>query len=67
MIRLRHKLFVYAMRGLDPVILVGTLLVVIALIEPNPSSRPLNQILWEAYRPSDAFGIALLAIGWLIF
>jgi exopolysaccharide biosynthesis polyprenyl glycosylphosphotransferase len=66
MIRLRHKLFVYAMRGLDPVILFGTLLVVIGLIEPNPLSRPLSQILWEAYHPADALGIAFLALGWLI-
>jgi exopolysaccharide biosynthesis polyprenyl glycosylphosphotransferase len=65
MIRLRHKLFVYAMRGLDPVILFGTLLVVVALIEPNPSSRPFNEILWEAYRPADALGIVLLALGWV--
>jgi exopolysaccharide biosynthesis polyprenyl glycosylphosphotransferase len=66
MIRLRHKLFVCAMRGLDPVILFGTLLLVVALIEPNPSSRPIQQILWEAYRPADALGIVLLALGWVV-
>jgi exopolysaccharide biosynthesis polyprenyl glycosylphosphotransferase len=66
MIRLRHKLFVYAMRGLDPAILFGTLLLIAGLVEPNPSSRSLKQILWEAYRPIDALGITTLAIGWLI-
>jgi exopolysaccharide biosynthesis polyprenyl glycosylphosphotransferase len=65
MIRLRHKLFVYLLRGLDPAIVIGTLLVIIDLIEPNPESLPFKQILWEASRPVDAIGIAILAIGWI--
>jgi exopolysaccharide biosynthesis polyprenyl glycosylphosphotransferase len=54
------------MRGLDPAILFGTLLLIVDLTEPNPSSRPLQEILWEAHRPSDAFGIGILAVGWPI-
>jgi exopolysaccharide biosynthesis polyprenyl glycosylphosphotransferase len=65
MIRLRHKLFVYLLRGLDPAIVIGTLLLIVDLIEPNPESLPFKQILWEASRPVDAIGIAILAIGWI--
>jgi exopolysaccharide biosynthesis polyprenyl glycosylphosphotransferase len=66
MIRLRHKLFILAMRGLDPLIMSGTLLLTVGLITPGQSSRSLQQILSAAYRPADAVGIAALLIGWLV-
>lgn len=68
MIRLRHKLFIYAMRGLDPAILFGSLLAVVTLSEPDPSARSLPHVLWEAHRPGDVLALAALALGWpLIF
>lgn len=66
MIRLRHKLFVYVMRALDPTILFATILAVIALTQMDASSPPLSQALRDSYHPGDALGIVILAVGWLV-
>ncbi|PAW61896.1 MAG: hypothetical protein B9S34_15940 [Opitutia bacterium Tous-C1TDCM] len=68
MIRLRHKLFIHALRGLDQAILYGTLLAVIDLVARgnSPAGQPIQQILREAYQPADSLGILLLIIGWIV-
>ena len=66
MIRLRHKLFVYMMRGVDPVILFGIMVLLVAYFDPVQTPRPLKEILAQAYRPQDALGILALALGWFI-
>jgi len=65
MIRLRHKLFVYAMRGLDPVILIAAVLVVLQFGHPQSSTQALHDYLWKASRPGDALGLIVLLAGWL--
>jgi exopolysaccharide biosynthesis polyprenyl glycosylphosphotransferase len=66
MIRLRHKLFIYALRGLDQAILYATLFVVIDRTSDSSAASPIHEVLWQAYHPSDTFGIVLLAVGWVL-
>ncbi len=66
MIRLRHKLFVYLMRGLDPAVLLGSVLVVTGLSDPARSSSLSQWILRDAYQSGDGVGIAVLVIGWVV-
>lgn len=64
--RLRHKLFVYLMRGLDPVILFGIVVLLVVWFDPDQTPRSLKEVFADAYRPQDGLGILALALGWLI-
>ena len=55
MIRLRHKLFVSAMRGVDPAILIVAVLVVLEAGQPHSTTQALGEYLWKASRPGDNY------------
>lgn len=65
MIRLRHKLFIYALRVLDQLLLFGTLTAIVAFGEPTGSTR-IRQILLGQHGPNNTLGILLLGLGWLL-
>jgi len=66
MLRLRHKLFVRAMRALDPILLFGTLLVIVARFEGDSSLSLLVRSVYEASRPPDLAALVLLVAGWFV-
>lgn len=66
MLRLRHKLFVRAMRALDPILLFGALLFILAEFQGDTSLPLLVRSLYEASRPPDLVALALLVAGWFV-
>jgi exopolysaccharide biosynthesis polyprenyl glycosylphosphotransferase len=65
MIRLRHKLFVHAMRVADPALLVGTLAGILALTGGHGIRGVFDEILSPAYRPRNALAALTLVMGWV--
>jgi len=66
MLRLRHKLFVRAMRTLDPLLLFASLLFVVAQIKSEASLPSLVRGLYETARPADVVALVLLVGSWFV-
>ena len=64
MIRLRHKLLIQILRGMDQLVLFGTLAGIIYFRSEMTVLHKGYQF-EESFRFWDAFGLPLLAIGWL--
>src|SRR5262245_32364159 len=65
MIRLRHKLCIYALRLFDQALLVVVLLVVINQFGQHQGTGSLSYLPANHYNPTKFVGIALLAIWWI--
>lgn len=65
MIRLRHKLFIYALRILDQVLLLATLGWVVAMSGPTGMTR-VQHLLRGQFAQYDPPGLAALILGWLL-
>jgi exopolysaccharide biosynthesis polyprenyl glycosylphosphotransferase len=65
MIRLRHKIFIYALRVLDQALLFVTLAGVIAFGGDSGTAK-LHQVLRGQHGANDTLGILVLGFGWLI-
>lgn len=65
-IRLRHKLLIYALRIFDQVLLASVLGLTVDLFGRYAGGSRLQDILRESYRPGDGIGVALLAAGWIV-
>ena len=65
MIRLRHKLFIYALRVFDQVLLVGTLLIAFDVFGCYQGTGSLLYLTRNYYDLRFLFGIMLLGLCWL--
>lgn len=65
MIRLRHKIFIYALRILDQVILWSTLGVIVALSSPTGMTRVMN-LLHGRFAQYDPPGLMILGFSWFL-
>ncbi|MDB6169042.1 MAG: hypothetical protein JWM88_1906 [Verrucomicrobia bacterium] len=65
MIRLRHKLFIYALRLLDQALLVITLVALIDIFGRYQGTGSLTYLLQNYYEPTDGIGLALLELAWI--
>lgn len=65
MIRLRHKIFIYALRILDQALLFLTLGAVIAISEESGPAR-IQQLIRGQHGANDTLGLLVLGFGWLI-
>jgi exopolysaccharide biosynthesis polyprenyl glycosylphosphotransferase len=65
MIRLRHKIFIYALRVLDQTLLFLTLAGVIAFGGDSGAAK-LQQVVRGQYGANDTLGMLVLGFGWLI-
>ena len=64
MIRLRHKLFIYALRILDQTLLFATLGGVILVASDSGTAR-IQQLLRGQHGANDLIGLLVLGFGWL--
>ena len=64
MIRLRHKLFIYALRVLDQALLFATLGAVIVFTGDSGTAR-IQQLLRGQHGANDLIGLLVLGFGWL--
>lgn len=65
MIRLRHKLFLYALRVLDQALLLLSLAVVVSLTD-GPGTARIRELLGGRYDSDDILGLLALAFGWFL-
>lgn len=65
MIRLRHKLFLYALRILDLWLLLVTLGVVVSLTD-GPGTERIRELLSGQYDEDDILGLLALSFGWFV-
>ncbi len=65
MIRLRHKLFIYALRLFDQVLLVSVLLLGLDLTGRKNGTGSLSTLLQNYYEPSASVGLLLVGITWI--
>lgn len=66
MIRLRHKLFIHALRGVDQALLYTSLVAACDWVGRATGDRSISHVLQETYRPSEALGLVALIIGWIL-
>ncbi|MHB9008977.1 MAG: sugar transferase [Limisphaerales bacterium] len=64
MIRLRHKLFIQALRVLDQVILIVALALIVGLYIEKADPNRIMVIFVRSYQASDGLGLALLVASW---
>src|ERR1700722_3083169 len=64
MIRLRHKLFIYALRLFDQALLVVTLLVCLVQFGLYQGTGDLQRLCQNYYDPRAGVGLALLGLCW---
>jgi exopolysaccharide biosynthesis polyprenyl glycosylphosphotransferase len=65
MIRLRHKLFLYALRVLDQGLVLLALALVVSLTD-GPGTARIRELLSGHYDSSDILGLLALSFGWLV-
>ena len=65
MIRLRHKLFIYALRLFDQALLVSVLLLGLDLTGRKNGTGSLSTLLQNYYEPSASIGLLLVGITWI--
>ncbi len=65
MIRLRHKLFLYALRILDQGLLLLTLAVVVSLTD-GPGTARIRELFGGQYDEDDILGLLALSFGWFV-
>lgn len=70
MIRLRHKVFIYALRVFDLTTMFVTLASIVALTDNHsgsgPGARRIQQMMQGQYGPNDGLGLLLLGFGWVV-
>lgn len=63
MIRLRHKLFLYALRVLDQVLMLLALALVVSLTDA-PGTERIRELVGGRYDSDDILGLLALSFGW---
>lgn len=66
MIRLRHKLFIYALRIFDQALLVAVLLLTIDLTGRYKGTGTFRELLGSHYEPRFALGLTLICFLWVL-
>ncbi|MDB6093018.1 MAG: hypothetical protein JWM32_580 [Verrucomicrobia bacterium] len=65
MIRLRHKLFIYALRVFDQTVLLATFLILLDWFGRQRGTGSLPYLLQNYYEAHHAFGVILLGVSWI--
>lgn len=65
MMRLRHKLLIHAFRVLDQFMLIGTLLLLVALVSEHGNFRFIRELIEGSHPARELAGGALLIITWV--